>query len=358
MSMEPVAAPDSGRPPEGAAVIGLARLVLRHGRLIFGLPAAVTAAMVVVSLVLPRTYTAFASIKPQASDNGLGRLAGLAAQFGVAAPLGQSSESPDFYADLLTSRTILRLAVETPYHLDVADSSGHDLVSLYGITAKDRRLAVEKAAERLARNVGATADAKTNVVEFSVRTKWKQVSLEVTQRLLELVNQFNLQTRQSQAHQERRFVEARLAEQRVELRKAEDQLAAWLRNNRTYRDAPGLNVEYERLQRQVSERQKVFNTLTENFERASLDEVRSTPIVTVVERPALPVRPDSRKLALKCALTFLLAMGVAVIIALVLEAGDALRTTDPTTYAAIQREGSRLAGDLRRPWELLGRRRT
>jgi len=355
--MEPADLRETDRPAEGAAVVGMARLVLRHGRLIFGLPVVLTLVMAAVGLLLPRTYTAWGSIKPQASDNGLGRLAGLAAQFGVSAPLGQSSESPDFYADLLTSRTILRLAVETRYHLDAADSVGEDLVSLYHITAKDRRLAVEKAAERLSRNVGATADAKTSVVEFSVRTRWKQVSLEVAQRLLELVNQFNLETRQTQAQQERRFVEGRLAQQQVELRKAEDQLAEWLRNNRTYRDSPGLNLEHERLQRDLSERQKVFNTLTENFERASLDEVRSTPIITVIERPALPVRPDSRKLALKCALTLLLGVGLAIGIALMLEAGSELRAADPATYAAIRNEGARFAGDLRRPWELLGRRR-
>lgn len=348
--------PDNSGAPEGSAAVGLTRLLLRHGRLILGLPLALAALVVLVGLVLPRTFTARGSLKPQASDNGLGRLAGLAAQFGVTAPLGQSSESPDFYADLIMSPTLLRKAVETTYHRAGSDSAGQDLVALYKVKDENRAVAVDKAAEKLSQHVGVSAETKTGVVEFSVQTKWPQVSLEVADRLLELINEFNRETRQSQARQERMFVEARLTQKKEELRQAEDEMAAWLRNNRTYREAPGLNFEHERLSRQLSERQKVYSTLVESYERASLDEVRSTPIVTIIERPELPVRPDRRKLLLKAALAYMLGLGAGLLVAILLESRRDLRETDPRTYAAMAREVEDFTGGVRQAWRTVRRR--
>ena len=124
---------------------------------------------------------------------------------------------------------------------------------------------------RLHKIVEVNVSTKTGVVEFAVTTESPALSLRVAQRMLELVNDYNLRRRQSQARQEREFLEGRLTEVRRELSQAEDSLARFSRRNRRLADSPELQVEQERLQRQVTLRQQIYLTLAQNYEAAKLD---------------------------------------------------------------------------------------
>ena len=154
----------------------------------------------------------------------------------------------------------------------------------------------EAAIRRLGDDVQATTVQKTGVIDVAVTTRNPALSLQVSTRLIELLNQFNLESRQTQAGAERRFTEQRLGEVKGDLRAAEDQLQHFLQRNREYRNAPELNFQQERLQRQVQLQQQLYTTLSQSFEQAKIEEVRDTPVITVVEPPEAPVRPDPRGL--------------------------------------------------------------
>ena len=157
--------------------------------------------------------------------------------------------------------------------------------------------------------------------------------------MLELVNDYNLRRRQSQARQEREFLEGRLTEVRRELSQAEDSLARFSRRNRRLADSPELQVEQERLQRQVTLRQQVYLTLAQNFEAAKLEEVRSTPLISVIDQPDVFVEPLLRHTLLKVLAAFLVAT--------VLVAGFTLAT------AVLRRAGEGELGGYREFMEVL-----
>jgi uncharacterized protein involved in exopolysaccharide biosynthesis len=99
---------------------------------------------------------------------------------------------------------------------------------------------------------------------------------------VELLNEFNLETRQSQALEEGRFVSARMAEAQEELREAEEALKTFLQQNRQFRNSPELVFEHDRLQRQVAMRQEIFTSLAQSHEQSRIDAVRDTPVITVI----------------------------------------------------------------------------
>lgn len=72
--------------------------------------------------------------------------------------------------------------------------------------------------------ISVTTDRETGLVTFTVQTKWPEVSEGIARDILDLVNQLNLETRQTQATAEREFVEERLMEVEAELRASEDTL--------------------------------------------------------------------------------------------------------------------------------------
>ncbi len=151
-------------------------------------------------------------------------------------------------------------------------------------------------------------------VEVAVSTRWPSVSLSLTERLVHGVNQFNVETRKSQAAAERQFVEAQADEAERALREAEDRLQGFLQRNRET-SSPQLAFEHDRLQRQVALRQQVYTTLVQSREEARIREVRDTPVITVLETPRLPVMPEPRRSVLRSVLGGLTGGLLGVLIA-------------------------------------------
>ena len=113
--------------------------------------------------------------------------------------------------------------------------------------------------------------------------------------LLKELELYNRERRQSQASAERQFVEARSQEALMALRKAEGQLRAFSEENRATTNSPALRLEEARLEREISQRQQVYTGLLQAYETARVDEVRDTPILTLVEQPRTPARAESRR---------------------------------------------------------------
>jgi len=296
--------------------LDLATVLLRHRRrlVLWPLYGAIIAAA--ITLLLPRTFLATAAFTPQSGNRGTSTISGIAAQFGVVVPTGDADQSPDFYADLVKIPTILRATVETEYHWTGAkgEVSG-DLVKLLDISDDDRPKQVEAAMTELTDMVSVSSDAQTAIVKVSVRAKQPDLAQQIAQRLLDLVNDFNLKSRQSQAGAERQFVEGRLQQAQGELRLAEDSLQTFLVANRDFSSSPQLQFKRDRLQQSVTMRQTVVASLAQSYEQARIDEVRNTALITVVEQPVVPVLPESRGGLLKVALGILLGLVLASVVA-------------------------------------------
>lgn len=336
------------------SLIRLLNIVLAHRTLVASCALLLFLVVVVATLLLPRTYTVTSSFTPQ-SERLASNLAGIAAQFGVPLPSADAGASPDFYVELLASRRILGETIKTRYTFpsDTGQVSGTlmDIFEIEGETEAERE---ELTLRRMRGLITPDLDRPSGVVTFDVETDNAELSAQIAKRLLDLLNRFNLETRQSQASAERRFTEVRLAEAKEELLQAENQLQAFLEVNRDLGTSPLLRFRQDRLEREVSVRQAVVSALAQNFEQARIDEVRDIPVITVVEAPLPPALPDRRMLLLKGVLSLVAGALLGSLLAFVLAFVRASRT-DPADeldeFRQLRRDTAR---DVRRPWRLLG----
>ena len=302
-------------------LVGLLSFLVRHRRLILGTGLVAFLLIGIVAFLGSRTYTSTARFMPQASEGALSRLSGLAATFGVSVPLSDPGSSPAFYADLLQSRDILRRTVETQYAFaSSGDSLRGTLVRLLhgrGNTPAARR---DDAATKLLKSIDVKVGRETGTVDLEVTTPWAELSRQVGARMIELVSDFNLHRRQTKAGAERRFVEGRVGEAQDSLHAAEARLESFLQRNRDYRNAPQLQFEHDRLQREVGMQQQVYTSLAQSYEAARIDEVRKTPVITIMEPPDLPAKPNARLALLKGMLAGLLGLALGAFAAAVREA--------------------------------------
>lgn len=251
---------------------------------------AIGAVLAFVSLlIIGKHYTTSVSFVPQGSRSG--QLRGLAAQFGFDVAGSESGESPFFYVELVRTKEVLTRVVTRTY--DDGESQG-DYATLRDISEADSALRTFKAIRAIEKKLSVTADRRTGIVSFSVTADSPRLSLELAEALLEEIARYNKETRQSRAAAERKFVEARLAQARSEVQGSEDSLQTFLVKNRSYRSSPELTFENDRLQRSVTHRAGVVSSLAQNFEQTRIDEVRDTPVFSLVQPPRLPARHDSR----------------------------------------------------------------
>lgn len=267
------------------------------------------------------TYTSTASfISHGAPDQGRAGLASLAGQFGLAVSSGGSpAESPQFYAYLLQSRAILAPIAADSFAVPELENDRQPLLDLLGVEGNSTAARLEEGINALSDIVATSIGRETGVLTVSVETPWPSLSYTLTDRLLAGLNNFNLQTRQGQASEERRFAEERLAEARTALRAAEDGLQLFHQRNRGFSNSPELLLERDRLEREVGAEQQIVTSLAEAYEEARIREVRDTPVLTVIEEPAVPTRPNARGRVRRAVMGAILGGALAAFVLLIHE---------------------------------------
>lgn len=267
------------------SLLGLASILLRWRRTIVALGLIGGVVGLARGLSSRRVYTSDAVFMPQGAEASPSGLALAASQLGVRVP--QSSWGASMYIELLKSYALL-----APVSLDtvvVAEQRGRRiaLMDLFEVDAPTPEQKIDLAVDALRGMVGTEEIQDLSAVKLSVTSPWPSVSLALAQRLVRGVNQFNMETRKSQAKAERQFVDVQEREAEYALSAAVEKLQSFLLRNRETAGSPVLAAERDRLQRDVALRQELHTSWLKSREDARIREVRDAPVITVFEEPKL-----------------------------------------------------------------------
>jgi capsule polysaccharide export protein KpsE/RkpR len=330
MSAPDDAAAEEDRGDDERYLIAFVNSLLRQRSVIIGL--GLTGALVggLLGLGSRRQYVSRAVFLPQAAEASAG-ISGIAlavSQFGIRVPTGSGAWGAPLYAELLRSRALLQPLVLDSSIVDQQEGQRRSLMDLLDVH-DDRPERRQDLALRSLQRMVVSRDVRTlGAVEVTATTPWAAVSYAIVERLLKEINDFNLLSRRSQARAERQFVELQAREAEQALRDAEGKLLRFLQSNRAIGATSELSVERDRLQREVSLRQQVYTTLLQSREEARIREVRDTPVITIIEAPALPVRPESRGVLLKTVIGGVLGGVLGICLALFLGWLRRIRSAD------------------------------
>jgi uncharacterized protein involved in exopolysaccharide biosynthesis len=340
----------------GSPGVVIALALLRHLRLLIAAPIILTVLVIGFVLVRGRSYTAESVIAPDRSAGAAARLAGFAAQLGLGGVLGAPDEPVQFYGAVVESRELLRQVAEAEYTTTRGflrqDTVRGTLIDIWRIEADTREEELAAAVERLREYVEAIADIQAGVLRIRTTARPAGLAEQINRQILAYLNEFNIDKRQTQAEQERVFIEGRLEVARAELEAAETELAAFYEANRSYQNSPRLAFEAGRLERRVQIRQEVYRTLAQAYEEARIQEVRNTPVLTIVDPPEGSALPAIR---LRLLAMLVLPLSTLIVVALVLvleylreeQAGEILRLAEAVAGSG-NRPGALLVAKLAR----------
>ena len=267
---------------------------------------------VTLALVIPRQYPASASFLADGESGRLplgGALAGLASQFGVSS---SKSDSPLFYAELLTNRMILLNLLTKQYPASVVHAAEpRSLADVLRVKKVATPAGREAGLRVLGQRIAARVNPRTAVVDFTVEAETPELAVAIAEDLLVAVDSFNILSRQTRAAAQRKFFAGRVDETAADVRAAEDDLRRFLLSNRVYQSSPSLQLEQDRLLRNVVLRQTLYTALRQQLDQASLDAVRNTPTIVVLVGPLLIAKASFPKRRLIVAIFLMLGMLVA-----------------------------------------------
>ncbi len=370
--------------------------LLRWKRFILGNTALVAVLSVVVALLLPKTYSATASVFPPEEEGlSLGNLSSLlsaGALAGGRTSLPLLATPSDLFAAVLKSRTLREEMVRR-----------FDLMTVYKVKEMDD--AVEALSGNLSVKVGGEG-----VVSVRALDRSPELAAQMANGAVELLDRLNREKRSGSAHYARIFIEQRLAQNRVDLAAAEDTLrivqergqvfvpedqaravisaaaeaqaqlivkevelgvlsgqvgrehperiamerevATWRRRlaelesgaggprgsrfEIPLHDYPERALAYVRALREVEVQQAIYQLLVQQYEQFRIQETRDTPTVQVLDRAVTPTKRYRPIRWIICVSATLTAFFVSVILAAVLERVARLRRDDPERFARLR----------------------
>jgi uncharacterized protein involved in exopolysaccharide biosynthesis len=313
-----------GQAEREISMFELATPVVRRWKVVAG-TAFTAAVLAAVFLLLQKPmYTAKTTFTPEtpsgsSAAGSLAALAGVASQLGLGLGMG-SSVSPEFFVKLAGSSELLRSTLLSRFP-DPESRAGtpRPLIDILQVRGKSTEERFQRGVILLRHRIRVTSDKPTSIVMLEVDMRDPQLAASVANHVVQELNQFNLERRQSQSREQRRFTGERLAEAEKDLREAERAELAFLQRNRDYTSSPLLNYEATRLARDVQVKQELFLTLSKAHTEARIAEVRDTPVLTVVDSAVAPFRRARPQRTLGVIIAAVLGTLLGIVIAYVVD---------------------------------------
>ena len=266
---------DAHLPEDEPDLIEVARRLRKHGRAFVLAPLASTFLFVGIWLFVPPVYEASTSFVPETGNERrlTGTLAGLAGQLGLPI-MADAAQTPRFYAEVIRSRSLRERILTTYFQAPIRGATASDSLSLIQILAvrgDDRADSLENGLKKLSNTISVRVDNQTRIIRLTVESRSARLSADIANRFVDYLNDFNAQTRQSQARERRKFVEQRVQDAQRNLTDAEERLKAFYEANRSWQQSPQLVFEEGRLRRQVQMGQELYLSLKREHETARIE---------------------------------------------------------------------------------------
>lgn len=283
-------------------VLSLILLLWQHRAFIVALTAICALAAIAISFLLPPIYKAEVTILPQNQSDSSQLLSRVAAFAGLSLDGNISYEQ--LYGKILKSDRILDALIARKWqHRKFAEPV--TLYEIFGIEPGADNLEGQQRAEYdlkkilQKRIITFTREDVTGFMVLGVHMPHDpELAAVFANALAEELDKYNRTFRNGKAVEQRLFIEERMAAVELDLREAENVLAAFLETNRSYSSSPSLLQRYGELSREVEAQSSMWVELRRQLELAKLEENKGIRYVDILDKAIAPIKRSSPRRAL------------------------------------------------------------
>ena len=266
-------------------------------------------------------YTSTAKIMSSSSGGGMSQAAGLAAQFGIAMPTGQS-EPKWVYPEIIKSRTLARSMLKRKFDTNEFGPQ-KNLLQILTYGNGDPQVGLDTLEIMAVNNflgmIDISEDIKTAILTLSINASEPNLAREVNQAIIEELDAHQRKYNKAKTSDTKKFIEERIIDTEKELMSAEESLKIFMDRNRRIENSPALQLERQRLTREVTVLTGVFTTLKQQYETTKIEEVKESDYVVILDPPEVPLIRSKQGKKKMVILAGLLGIALGIGIAFVLE---------------------------------------
>ncbi|NOR44618.1 MAG: hypothetical protein GQ534_03450, partial [Candidatus Delongbacteria bacterium] len=145
--------------------------------------------------------------------------------------------------------------------------------------------------------LGVVANDKTGLITVSVKMESPVLARDIANFISLFVTSWVNDVQKEKIKQNLKFINERAAVLGVELQQAENELKKFRETNRNILNSPDLQLEVQRLQRQVTIKQEVYLTMIKQREINQIEENKSVDVVKILDKAItsdIPYKPNKK----------------------------------------------------------------
>ena len=211
-------------------------------------------------------------------------------------PAQADLSSPSLFPELVKSRTFAEKILDKKFN---TDRHGKELSLLEIFTNNDnsqnigRDTLVTQALNSLNKVIEFSSNSSGSFSTLSISMFEPLLAKELADLVLKELQLLNRYFKSQNVSEKIQFINERIKSVDVELKKSEFLLRVFNEKNRQI-SSPSLQLEQERLERDVEIQKNIFLTLKQQLELAKIEEVQESNVVQILDQPQIPLNPSNR----------------------------------------------------------------
>ena len=256
---------------------------------------------------------------PEKQSGSMGGFAGIASQFGVNIQPGSQADlsSPDILPRLIYSKTFADKILLKNFY---TDKFGKELPLISIITDSNQDidqndLAFFSKGSRAFRKMINFQDSKKDPISsITITANEPLLAKSLAETVLIELEKLNRFYKSKVVSEKIKFIDERIRSVTNQLTNSEKKLKDFNEQNRQI-SSPALQLEQDRLTRDVEVQKGIYLTLKQQLELAKIEEIQQGSIFQILDEPRIPQAPISNRIILKLILATILGLTFAIIIA-------------------------------------------
>tara|TARA_Y100000590_G_scaffold122400_1_gene140070 strand:- start:11 stop:1438 length:1428 start_codon:yes stop_codon:yes gene_type:complete len=249
-----------------------------------------------VKFIKEPLYVSWATIiVPEKTSSTMGSLAGLASQFGVNVPTASQTDlsSPSLFPELIRSRAFAEKILEKSFYTHKFQKS---LSLLAILTVGDNPVSTGKdtlvtnALSALSQLIKYKKEPGDRFSIIEVKAAEAVFARDLATVVIEELEKLNRYYKSKRTSDKIVFINNRINSVKNDLLMSEKNLKSFNEQNRQI-SSPALELEQERLARDVEVQKNIYMTLKQQLELAKIEEVQEASILQVLDEPQTPLNP-------------------------------------------------------------------
>jgi len=307
----------------------------------------------IYSKTRPPVFTASAKFLPSRNPEMTSRMGTLIGTSGRIESF-ENNVTSEYYTEILKSSPFLERIANKKF-LSKKLGEEVDLISYYEVEADNETERLIKATRTINESLKISTDRTTKVVSISYSTKDPGLSAAIANAFVEELIKYNQDIRDTKSKQNREFIENQLEENRKLLKKAEAELADFTAKNKKI-VTPDLEIELDRLKRNVKVQEEVYVMLKKQLELAKIEEQEKKPVIEILENASIPLHKSSPKTKTNVILAGFVSIVLFIGLAFVLEYISKMNPKDEG-YKEFYKHLTDIKNDLLSVKRIIGKRK-